>query len=271
MASLGIIQRRWIALVALTFALLPNCNCGTSKTGGSDAGPDAGSEDALPIPADCSIPKPGCPCSKSAIGTSVACYEGPLKTVNVGTCRPGTTTCESSGYYGACAGEVVPAAEICDHMDHNCNGVADDGVLSSCGNCDQTCMSTGTGTGSPTRFTPNVNNSDGVSVDPNGNLVLNASQSRSYYAWIANSGEGTVSKLDSRTGREVARYATIRPQDPRLTGVTLPPWNEACQYPNGMGFQAKAAPPRSRTSRPVASTTTATERSTRRATSTATA
>jgi streptogramin lyase len=127
-------------------------------------------------------------------------------------------------------GEVAPMPETCDHLDNDCDGVVDNGVLSRCGDCNSNCGLVGTPTSGPNRFMPTPGNSDGVSTDPNGNLVLNASQSRSYFVWIANSGEGTMSKLDSRTGREVARYATIRPQDPRVMGMTLPPWNEACVY-----------------------------------------
>ncbi|HEY7724328.1 MAG TPA: MopE-related protein, partial [Anaeromyxobacteraceae bacterium] len=44
-----------------------------------------------------------------------------------GTCRPGTQTCVA-GAFGACTGEVTPAAEVCNGLDDDCNGTADDAV-----------------------------------------------------------------------------------------------------------------------------------------------
>ena len=56
-----------------------------------------------------------------------ACYSGPAGTSGVGLCHAGTQTC-AAGAYGACAGLVVPAAEICDTLDNDCNGAADNGL-----------------------------------------------------------------------------------------------------------------------------------------------
>src|SRR5262249_38800100 len=50
----------------------------------------------------------------------------------------------------------------------------------------------------------------GVAEDPDGHLVLQGEVADLSFAWIANSGEGTVSKIDTRTGREVARYPSAR-------------------------------------------------------------
>jgi len=54
------------------------------------------------------------------------CYSGPAGTAGVGLCRTGTQTC-SGGAFGACAGEIVPVAEVCDGLDNNCNAMIDDG------------------------------------------------------------------------------------------------------------------------------------------------
>jgi hypothetical protein len=74
---------------------------------------------------------------------SESCYTGPEETNGVGLCHGGTKTC-SNGEFGECDGEVVPAVEICDGLDNDCDGVIDNGfdVGESCtvgeGECDVT-------------------------------------------------------------------------------------------------------------------------------------
>lgn len=57
-------------------------------------------------------------------GIQRACYTGPTGTKGKGLCKGGTQTCQT-GQWGNCAGEVVPAAEICDGKDNNCDGQID--------------------------------------------------------------------------------------------------------------------------------------------------
>lgn len=57
-------------------------------------------------------------------GIQRACYTGPTGTKGKGLCKGGTQTCQA-GQWGNCAGEVVPAAEICDGKDNNCDGQID--------------------------------------------------------------------------------------------------------------------------------------------------
>lgn len=55
--------------------------------------------------------------------TSEACYSGPEGTEGVGLCMGGTRTCDASGVWGRCLGEVIPVPENCDTLqDDDCDG-----------------------------------------------------------------------------------------------------------------------------------------------------
>ncbi|MEO7329711.1 MAG: MopE-related protein, partial [Minicystis sp.] len=72
----------------------------------------------------------GCDCVN---GAEQGCYTGSPTTLGVGLCHGGTQTC-ALGQWGACAGELTPAAEICDGKDNDCNGQMDEGLGSTiCG------------------------------------------------------------------------------------------------------------------------------------------
>jgi hypothetical protein len=72
-------------------------------------------------------------------GLSQACYTGPSGTLNVGLCKAGTQSC-SAGAWGVCTGQTLPATELCDNKDNNCNGQIDEGTIT------QTCYTGPSGT-----------------------------------------------------------------------------------------------------------------------------
>jgi hypothetical protein len=65
-------------------------------------------------------------------GTTRACYDGAPGTQDVGVCRAGSQSCIAGAggigsVWNACSGEVLPAGEVCDGADNDCNGTADNG------------------------------------------------------------------------------------------------------------------------------------------------
>lgn len=76
---------------------------------------------------------------------------------------------------------------------------------------------------------------------PDGGLVLTSNTSELYFMWIANAGQGTVSKYDTRTGKEVGRYYAVIPKD--CANSLGPP----CSSGNVHGLQGNQAHSPSRT------------------------
>ena len=70
----------------------------------------------------------GCSCRP---GDVQPCFQGPPGYANVGGCTMGTQTCEGTtefGHWGPCEGGIFPTPEVCDALDNDCNGCADDGL-----------------------------------------------------------------------------------------------------------------------------------------------
>lgn len=81
------------------------------------------------------------------------------------------------------------------------------------------------GPGTQREYSPETNSSDGVGVDHSGWLELQTEEFVSNHLWVANSADGTVSKIDTETLREVGRYYvgmsdTPNPS-PSRTGVDM--------------------------------------------------
>jgi hypothetical protein len=87
------------------------------------------------------------------------------------------------------------------------------------GKCTGDCKNTQTGAGTQDPFDTSKHDSSNVSVDGDGALVLDKMATASpHLIWIANSGESTVSKVDTSTYQELGRYSTGA-GDPSRTSV----------------------------------------------------
>jgi hypothetical protein len=186
------------------------------RVAGTDGGPGGPIEDCAPGEI-----APNCPCNINA--PAVGCYDGPGETAGEGICHAGTMSCvdlgDGRGVWGRCEGQQLPRAnERCNALDDNCDGQTDEGVLSACGNCNPHCYGAGTGPAHGVGFEePNEGNGSGVGLDEEGNLILNRNSVRFEYLWVANSSEGTISKVDTSELVEAGRYNSVGPNDDGLT------------------------------------------------------
>ena len=179
----------WI--FALALALAPGCDCGGGElmTG----------------------PKP---CTSGAMCPSGSCVDG--------RCAPLPMGCvdrDNDGYGAGCPRgpdcddtvRTQTGTEICDGNDNDCDGMVDEDVMTACGDCDPSCTSAGIGIGTATGFMPDGttgDTADGVGLDPDGALILDSRAVNTHIIWVANTGDGTVSKIDTDTFVELARYIT---------------------------------------------------------------
>lgn len=141
----------------------------------------------------------GCPCLADV---DPSCYAAPAETRDVGVCHAGFAEC-SKGKFLACEGATLPTTEVCNQLDDDCDGLADEYVASPCGGCDLKCV--GAVWGPPVKA---FEASAGLSVTAAGELTLASMARERHFVWVPNTDEGTLSKLDANRAVELARYRT---------------------------------------------------------------
>ena len=156
----------------------------------------------------------GCPCLDD--GAVQLCFGADPALEGLGACKAGERMCVG-GYWTGCVGEVLPETEVCDFADNDCDGDIDEGVLSPCGNCDKFCAIDTFGPGSNDPFNIDDEPSEAVETTDEGWVTLSENAFSLHFIWIANSEENTVSKLDTITGKELARYSVC--SNPSRTAV----------------------------------------------------
>ncbi len=147
---------------------------------------------------------PGCPCD--ALEPAL-CYQGPAGTGESGECRHGLAQC-ADGRWGPCERQTLPTDEICNERDDDCDGVADDGVANACGDCAPDCSEVCVGAGCPEPLSEGDGAGGVIATDDGGVTLDDDLAAMAHVIWIANSSEGTVSKIDTRTREETGRYRT---------------------------------------------------------------
>jgi streptogramin lyase len=141
----------------------------------------------------------GCPC---VLGDRQACFPAATESRDVGICKVGAATC-LGGAWSRCDGLVLPGVESCNRLDDDCDGFTDEGVESPCGGCNPDCRGGVWGSLAAPFDVPAP-----LALSPLGELTLQWHTHAARTLWIPNTDEGSVSKLDAQSAREVARYRT---------------------------------------------------------------
>jgi hypothetical protein len=154
----------------------------------------------------------GCPCDHATDPEPELCYSGAPETMGVGPCRSGLRSCES-GRWTSCIGERAPEDEICDGIDDDCNGTADDGLpLDACGSCagdcEEDCLGEGEGCEGFDIDNEGTSTVPCEGLPPEDCITLGGTSTTTHVLWVTSTLEGTISKIDTRERVEVARYVT---------------------------------------------------------------
>jgi len=211
--AVEVVMSRTVCLLSLLCVALALAVC-TGTTGYQPR--EAGTEGGLVYP-EGGVPPCTTGIDQDNDGYGVGCPAGPDCDDHDPTVHPG-------------------AKEICDYKDNDCNGGIDEGLRNACNTCEPGCTRPRT-TGQPFPIDatkdPGVKDVNGVGLNSNGDLVLDKTKVDFNYMWIANTFDtagatggcaygnsgldpsfypkcrGTVSKIDTKAVKEVARYFTV--------------------------------------------------------------
>jgi sugar lactone lactonase YvrE len=101
------------------------------------------------------------------------------------------------------------AVELCDGRDEDCDGMVDELLRSECNDCRPGCRLLHLPPPSDV-WRPTADNSDAVvRAGDSGPLELSSETSQRFDAWVANFVDGQVTKIDTRTGAQLARYDSV--------------------------------------------------------------
>ncbi|MEM9860883.1 MAG: MopE-related protein, partial [Myxococcota bacterium] len=98
------------------------------------------------------------------------------------------------------------APEVCDLIDQDCDGRFDEGTLSECNDCRSGCQIVDVPREVGGRWERSETDLNGVQVGPDGSISLSAERLDSRFGWIANTFDGSVTKLDLSTGAQAAEF-----------------------------------------------------------------